>query len=328
MATEIRVWQIENGTLTPTDVTMAEAGRTETQDLESWIKSNPEILGQDTLIIGEQVPTKSGSLDLLAIDRSGDVIVIELKRDMIPRQALAQAIDYTSDIASWDLDRLSAECVKYTDHRLEDYIPDNFEGIDLEELSINQAQRILLVGTSIEESLERMIEWLSGNYGMSINAVVFKYIKTRSGDELVARTMIIPEDVERERGRRRRRKPAMSDEPGDYDDDRLEELLTDYLSEDRATPRRIRDIALPLCLKHGVVTREMIKRQLVERGEADEGRAGYTVTTISGELSRAPRDYLRQIIRYDKIAGYEKENYRIPDEHKDLVRRVLEKVKG
>jgi len=329
MATEIKVWQIESGKLIPIEVTMAEAGRTEPQDLETWIKSSADILGQDILIIGEQVQTKSGPLDFLGIDKSGNIIIIELKRDKIPREALAQAVDYASDVASWDLDKLSEECSKYLKRSLEEYITDNFQDINVEDLSINQAQRILLVGTYIEESLQRMIEWLSGNYGVSINAIIFKYIKTRSGDELIARTMIIPEELERERIQRTQRKIAMSDKPGDYEDDELENRLIKYLSEDRATPRRIKDIILPLCLKHRIVSREMIKKELVDRKEADdEGKAGIILTTISRELGIKPRDYLRQIIRYDRIPLYEKENYRIEDKYRDMVKRVLDTFKS
>ncbi|TEU11500.1 MAG: hypothetical protein E3J21_23490 [Anaerolineales bacterium] len=54
MATEIRAWQIVNGNLEPIEMSMAEAGRRETEDLEQWIKNNPAILGQDILVIGEQ----------------------------------------------------------------------------------------------------------------------------------------------------------------------------------------------------------------------------------------------------------------------------------
>ncbi len=51
-----------------------------------------------------------------------------------------------------------------------------------------------------------MIEWLSGNYGVSINAVVFKDIRTKSGDELIARTTTIPEEVEKEEVRNSKEK--------------------------------------------------------------------------------------------------------------------------
>jgi len=62
MATEIKAWQIVNGDLEAIDVTMVKAGRKEAEDLEQWIKSHPVILGQNIVIIGEQVPTKSGPL--------------------------------------------------------------------------------------------------------------------------------------------------------------------------------------------------------------------------------------------------------------------------
>ncbi|MDI9434532.1 MAG: hypothetical protein QM396_00820 [Euryarchaeota archaeon] len=42
-----------------------------------------------------------------------------------------------------------------------------------------------------------MIEWLSDNYGVGLNAIILKYIKTRGGDEFIARTMIISEDVQK-----------------------------------------------------------------------------------------------------------------------------------
>jgi hypothetical protein len=43
MATEIKVWQIENGQLEPLETNMTQAGRTEIEHLEQWIKSNPSV---------------------------------------------------------------------------------------------------------------------------------------------------------------------------------------------------------------------------------------------------------------------------------------------
>ena len=324
MATEIKVWQIVNNKLELIETTMVETGRKEVEDLEKWIQSNPLILGQDILIIGEQVSTKSGTIDFLGIDKSGNLIIIELKRDKLPREVLSQTIDYASDVASWDVDKISEICTKYTGSGLEEYLSEKFEDIDLEDLLINKTQRILLVGFSIEESLQRMIEWLSNNYGVSINAVILKYIRTKNGEELIARTVIIPEEIEKERIRKRQIQISMSDEPGNYDIEELKSLLKRYLSEKRTTPRRIRDILLPLCLKHKIVTREMIKKELINKGEAEnEGKAGIILTTISREIGIERRDYLRQVIKYDKPNPWEKENYRIVEDYKDLIRNVL-----
>jgi len=324
MATEIKVWQIVNNKLELIETTMVETGRKEVEDLEKWIQSNPLILGQDILIIGEQVSTKSGTIDFLGIDKSGNLIIIELKRDKLPREVLSQTIDYASDVASWDVDKISEICTKYTGSGLEEYLSEKFEDIDLEDLLINKTQRILLVGFSIEESLQRMIEWLSNNYGVSINAVILKYVRTKNGEELIARTVIIPEEIEKERIRKRQIQISMSDEPGNYDIEELKSLLKRYLSERRTTPRRIRDILLPLCLKHKIVTREMIKKELINKGEAEnEGKAGIILTTISREIGIERRDYLRQVIKYDKPNPWEKENYRIVEDYKDLIKNVL-----
>jgi len=185
MATEIKTWQISDGKLELIDTNLAKEGRTEPYDLEEWIISNPSIVGSDLVIIGKQVTTKSGPLDLLAIDKSGNTVIIELKRDKLPRDALAQAIDYSSDIAYWSIDKLSEVCIKFHNKSLEENKSAEFQDIDLESINVNENQRIILVGFSIESSLERMIEWLSDKYDVNINAVILNYIKTKSGDELV-----------------------------------------------------------------------------------------------------------------------------------------------
>jgi len=324
MATEIKVWQVFNDELRLIETTMEEANRREAT-LQQWIRSNPEILGEDILIIGEQVRTKSGSIDFLGIDSIGNLVIIELKRDKLPREVLAQAIDYASDVSTWDRDKINDICQQYTRQDIENYLIENLKVEDIENLSINQEQRILLVGFSVEEQLQRMIEWLSENYGVRINVVVLKYIKIQN-EEFIARTVIIPEEIESERSKKRQMQIQMSDKPGQYDITELETRLIDYLSQNKDTPRRIRKILLPLCLQNKTVTREMIKNKLIQEKEANnEGTAGRILTVISKVIGLKGNDFLRQIIRYDK-SNSEKENYRIPEEYRNLVENVLAKL--
>ena len=54
------------------------------RDVQNIIKSNPQILGEDLLIISEELAPCEDSkkrLDLLALDKSGKLVVIELKRN-------------------------------------------------------------------------------------------------------------------------------------------------------------------------------------------------------------------------------------------------------
>lgn len=204
MGTEIKAWQIVNGKLTMVKTELKNEGRTEPYDLEPWIESNPEIISTDIVIIGRQVMTKSGPLDLLGFDRSGNLVVIEIKRAELPREALAQAIDYASDISEWTTDKIGEVCSEYSGKSLDDYVSESFPDIDFENLSINSTQRIILVGFSIESALERMIEWLSSNFNVNINAIILNYIKTTNGDELLSKTSIISEELEQERAAKRK----------------------------------------------------------------------------------------------------------------------------
>jgi len=196
MTTKIEVWQInDDDELVPIETSMSESGRDESHDLQNWIRDYPELLGDDLLIIGEQVKTMSGYIDFLAVDSLGDTVIIELKRDIIPRKALAQAIDYASDVAYWDYDYLNDICKAYYDDdklELADFFAEEFELGETETDFFNQEQRILLVGFSIKEPLQRMIEWLSTK-NVRINAILFRCIKTQNGEELIAKTTIISE---------------------------------------------------------------------------------------------------------------------------------------
>ena len=88
-----------------------------------------------------------------------------------------------------------------------------------------------------------MIEWLSDTYSVNVNAVVLSYAKTSSWDEILTRTSIISEEVEQERTRKQKKfEIPMSDDPGNHDLPGLKDLLRGYLSRDKVTNQRMRDI--------------------------------------------------------------------------------------
>jgi len=329
MGTEIKTWQIVNGKLEAIDTALKDEGRTEPYDLEPWLASNPEIIGPDIMIIGRQVPTKSGLIDLLGIDRSGNTVIIEIKRAELPRETLAQAIDYASDVAEWTVERLSEICADYTRKTFEEAFSEAFPDADLENLNINSTQRIVLVGFSIEASLERMIEWLSDSYGVNLNAIVLSYVKTKAGEELLTKTSVISEEMEQERRRKQKKfEIPMSDEPGTHPAQTLRQLLVDYLSRDRVTNRRMRDILFPALLKTKTLTRDQLKKAFVDFDpKYDESKVGYYLTLVSSQLGMKKNDFLRQVIAYEYPRHHwEKDNFSIREQYRDLVREVLEEL--
>ena len=329
MATEIKTWQLVNGKLTQVSSSLADNGRKERDDLEVWIKSSPEILGTDIAIIGEQVQTKSGPLDFLGIDRYGNLVIVELKRGKLPREVLAQAIDYASDISTYEPETLNEICLAYTKQTLSDYLTEKFPETNFDEVAVNQAQRLLLVGFSIEESLRRMIEWLSEKYSLGINAVALHYIKTKNGDELLSRTVIIPEEVEREKVNKKKFVIEMSNDPGSYDETNLKEQLKKYFSKNLYSSNRLRDYFLPVLLKNTKVTREQMRKEFVKMKAApDESQAGYFLALISNQLGHKWKDYLRQVISFEYPNNHwEKDNFSVKPEYKKLVQEVLDELK-
>ena len=329
MSTEIKTWEIIAGELKPIMSKLSDHGRKESEHLEQWIKTKPDILGNDILIIGEQVYTKSGPLDFLGIDNNGNLVIIELKREKLARLVLAQAIDYASDLSTWDIEKLSEICIAFTGNSLEDHLTANFDDIKIDELTINQSQRLLLVGFAIEEPLSRMIEWLSTNFDMAINAIILNYVRTFNGSEILSRTVTIPEEIAKEKSNKKQLKIAMSDEPAEYDITKLKELLKSYFTKANYSSNRIKNVLLPALLSKKVLTRSQFKKEFVKAKEAeDESQAGYFIALISNQLGHAKKDYLRQIINYEYPDNYwTKDNFSLRDGYRELAEELLKELK-
>jgi len=182
----IRLWKIEEGRLQEIEKTKLDLE----EKLEEWIVSDTSIISPNLLIIGRQVETSFGGIiDLLCIDENGDITIIELKRDKTPREITAQVLDY----ASW-VKELTAEQIQ---NIANEYLKDN----DFEEAyqmkfnrdlpdSINGEHKMLIVGSDIDNSSQRIINYLSESYGVAINAITFNYFKDEER-EYLARTFLI-----------------------------------------------------------------------------------------------------------------------------------------
>ncbi len=326
MSKQIRTWQIVNEALERIDTSLQSSGKTEVYDLEPWLESNPEIVSEDLLLIGRQVKTKSGFMDLLGIDSSGNTVIIELKRDSLPREALAQGIDYASDVAQWSYEQLNDVCHKYMDKNLDEAFAEKFPDIDAEAINVNATQKILLVGFSVESSLERMIEWLSQDYNVSINAIILSYVQTKSGDELLTKTSVLSEEIVEQRTKSKSFTISKCDKPGTFNDEDLKKHLIRYLSIDKVTNQKIRKILLPALLPVEVLTRDQVVEEF-EKAGFNRTRAGKIVAWISNQMSMKKNSFLRQVVSYgNPIHDWEKNDYAARPEYKELVKEVLQEL--
>ncbi|MGZ4871096.1 MAG: endonuclease NucS domain-containing protein, partial [Candidatus Angelobacter sp.] len=96
MGTEIKVWQLTNGELHEIEADDLSATYRE-KDLEEWIERDPSLLGSKLLVIGRQYDIPNvGRLDLLCVDETGTLVLVEFKRNLTNRETVAQVLDYAS----------------------------------------------------------------------------------------------------------------------------------------------------------------------------------------------------------------------------------------
>ena len=186
MAVEMGLWRAEGSQLNrivPTSIGLE-------SQLESYIESDPSMLGEVLLIIGRQVPTAFGGfIDLLALDETAAVHVIELKRDKTPRDVTAQALDYGSWVAG--LGRADIQAI------FEAYKP----GIALEEAyaecfnetlpeEVNSSQTFTIVAANVDAATERIVRFLNEGFAVPINVIFFRHFED-NGAKYLARTWLV-----------------------------------------------------------------------------------------------------------------------------------------
>jgi len=199
MPAEVRLWSVVGDSLSELPRTRLDLE----ERLEAWLERDISILSHDLLVVGRQVETAYGGIiDLLCIDRSGDTVIVELKRDKTPREITAQALDYGSWVNELSHETLSALADRYLASKGTD-LQQSFRarfGSDLPEI-LNEGHAILILSSSIDPSSERIIKYLSTVHGVNINAVTFSYFRAEQS-ELIARVFLLePVEVE-ERSRR------------------------------------------------------------------------------------------------------------------------------
>ena len=91
-------------------------GLLERQDLSKWVEQAPAILGEELHVVTseyDRFDKTSERLDLLAIDKDGKLVVIELKRGDSGKNVDLQAIKYAAYCSTLTLSKLVDIYVRY-----------------------------------------------------------------------------------------------------------------------------------------------------------------------------------------------------------------------
>ena len=152
----------------------------ERQHIEQWVINNPEILGEELLILTAEFSGFEQSkdrLDVLALDRQGNLVVIELKRDGLAAYADLQALRYAAMVASLTIEMALPYYLKFrkrvagedlTEEQAKAEILDFVEGDSFEEFP-NKA-RVILCSEDFSKEITSTVIWLR-DFGLDLSCV-------------------------------------------------------------------------------------------------------------------------------------------------------------
>ena len=83
MPQEVKLWKI----LDRKNLKEINKGKLDLEErIEDWLEQDISIISNDLLVVGRQVETDFGGIiDLLCLERNGDLVILELKRQKTPR---------------------------------------------------------------------------------------------------------------------------------------------------------------------------------------------------------------------------------------------------
>ena len=166
-------------------------GFRERDHLQEWLAQCPEALGEELLIIQKEFDGFDDTrerLDLLALDKDGNLVIIENKLDDSGRDVVWQALKYASYCSTLTTAQIVEIYQRYLSQQgqAEDArskISEFLDAPDLDEVVLNTGnqQRLLLVAANFRREVTSTALWLL-SHGLLIQC--FKVTPFRSGSEL------------------------------------------------------------------------------------------------------------------------------------------------
>jgi hypothetical protein len=174
------IWKVGNSASR-----LSEGSLPSEQTLEEMIVSDPRILADDWMIIGRQEDTgRGGRIDLLGIAPDGSLVLIELKRARTPREVVAQALDYAGWVEELSTERISEIFTRFSNGKsFQTAFKERF-GAELDEDSLNQNHQVVIVASTLDDSTERIVRYLSDRE-VPINVLFSRSFSTARNNYLV-----------------------------------------------------------------------------------------------------------------------------------------------
>ena len=168
MSDKPRLYSIEPETKTAKavgEVDFAALGLRERQDIQEWVAAHPDILDDDLLIVTKEFSgfdLTSERADLVAVDKEGSVVVIELKRDDTGSDAHWQAIKYASYFRGASSEAITQLLSDHASIELSEAETQLIRHLEADDLgNLNRRQRIILASHRFAPEVTSAVLWLN-----------------------------------------------------------------------------------------------------------------------------------------------------------------------
>ena len=205
MAHQIRMWKVTSESM-PTEIPRNEISLE--KRLHDWLETDISMLDPNLLVIGREVQTDfGGRIDLLCLDSSGGLVVVELKKGKTPREVTAQVLDYAYWVRDLTYDDIIALSRNYP--KIGMPLPEAFARHFGDELpdALNENHRSVIVAEEMDESTERIVRYLS-DLDVPINIATVQHFRAEDGSELIAQVYLIEPEVAADKAQAASRKTA------------------------------------------------------------------------------------------------------------------------
>lgn len=166
-------------------------GFREREHLQEWIAKQPDVLGEDLLIIQKEFSGFNDTqerLDLLALDKQGALVIIENKLDDSGRDVTWQSLKYASYCSGLSKSNIANIYQQYLDRsqpgmKAEDLLSEFFDNQDFADITLNKGvtQRIMLIAANFRKEVTSTVLWL---LNFKVRLQCFRATPYAMGDEL------------------------------------------------------------------------------------------------------------------------------------------------
>ena len=318
--------------------TYSELNLRERFDIQEWIAGTPEILGEPLLIISKELILPSGRrLDLLAVDKEGALVVIELKRDNSGTDVEWQAIKYASYCSSFSHDEIYKYFAEYLGTDGDDAQVKIESFINCEPEDLNQHQRIILVAKEFHSEVISAVLWLRESE-IDIECIRVTPYFDQKGELFINPEIIIPLPEAKDYIQKKESKQKELKQPGkssfsleksNLGLDELKDRIVESLTRPSDLTPRFRAFLELISQEDRIYNRDAVKQGLYEAGVgSDIGQSGRYLSNISQFLTKKSNPHLRQAIEFETggTHGETKDNYHVISEYRELIQQALEET--